>query len=174
VHLDRIDVPGEQALRLAAHDHAREAVDDRPVKGAHGRRLAQVPAARLVLGDHQADESLVLDVVVVGELDDPPHRVDRLQVVEVEFALGVADLRIHLLEHRDVELFLAAEVVVDQRPGGMGAGGDRVHARAFEAARGELVDGRRDDARPVSLGRLGLAHRRRAAGGTVGSGSSWN
>ena len=110
------------------------------------------------------------DVVVVGELDDAAHRVHRRQVVEVELAFGLADLGVHVLEHREVELLLAAEVVVDQRARGVGARGDGVHARALEAARGELVDGRGDDAGAVGLGRLGLAHRRIAAARL----GSWN
>ena len=95
--------------------------------------------------------------------------IGRRQMVEIELRLGLADPGVHVLEHRDVELLLAAEVVVDERPGGMGARGDRIHARPLEAARRELVDRGLDDARPVGLRGLGLAHRHAAAG--LGS---WN
>ena len=118
---------------------------------------------RLVLRQHDAHEVLVREVVIEAELDDLPHRLDRRQVFEVEQAFGVTHLRIDVLEHRQVDLFLAAEVVVDHRPRGVGAGGDRVHARALEAAGGELVDRGADDARAIRLRRLRLAHRGRAS-----------
>src|SRR5205823_11965017 len=96
------------------------------------------------------------------ELDDAADGVDRREVIEVEFALGLANLRVHSLQDGDVELFLAAEVVVDERTGGMRAPGNGIHGCALEAARGEFVDRRLDDAGAVRLRGLGLAHRRRA------------
>jgi len=108
--------PAESALRLSAGDDAREPVDDRAIQCAHRPRFPELAPLRLVLGHHQPHETRMLQIVAIRELDDAAHRIDRRQVVEVELALRLADLRVHLLEHRDVELFLAAEVVVDERP----------------------------------------------------------
>jgi hypothetical protein len=79
-------------------------------------------------------------------------------VIQIEATFGLADLGVDVLEHRQVDLLLAAEVVVDQRARGVRAGGDRVHAGALEAAGRELVDRRAHDAGAVGLRRLGLAH----------------
>ena len=93
-----------------------------------------MPALRLVFRHHDLDEVLVRKVVIEGELHDAPDRLHRSEVLEVEEAFGVADLGVHVLEHREVDLFLAAEVVVDHRPRGVGARCDGIHARALEAA----------------------------------------
>jgi hypothetical protein len=94
VDVDRLDVAAERALGLAARDHLAEQVDDRPVERGQRRKALHVAAARLVLGHHQPHEVLVGDVIVVGEVDDAAHRLHRGQVVELEAALGVADLRV--------------------------------------------------------------------------------
>jgi hypothetical protein len=52
-----------------------------------------VPAPRLVLGHHQPDETLVLEVVGEGELDDAADGGDGIEVIQVEEPLGLADLR---------------------------------------------------------------------------------
>ncbi len=164
VNIDGIDVHAEAAFALAARDHAPEPVDDGAIERAHGRRLLEMTALGLVLGHDEPHEALVIEVVVVGELDDAPDRLRRLQMVQVEEALGMADLGVHMFQHRQVQLLLAAEVVVDQRARRVRARGDGVHAGALEAARGEFVDRRLHDAGAVGFRRLGLAHRRGARG----------
>jgi len=158
VDLDGVHVLPEAAPALAALEDALDRVDDGPVERAHDGRLLQVPAPRLVLRHDQPHEALVLEVVGVGELHDATDRVHRGKVIQIETALRLADVRVDLLQHGQVDLLLAAEVVVDECARGVGPGRDRVHARALEPARGELLESRAEDAGPVRLGSLGLAH----------------
>src|SRR5439155_4935601 len=102
VDVDRIDVAAKRAVGLAPRNDAAEQVDDGAVDRAQRRRPLHVPPPRLVFRDHEVHEVLVFDVVVVGELDDSADRFFRRQMVELEMALGFADLRVDALEHREV------------------------------------------------------------------------
>ena len=167
VDLDRVDARRKLPSRWP-RSRTRRSVSmiDRLSERMAGTSSRWRPA-RLVLRHDQPHEALVLEVVVVGEFDDATDRLRRREVVEIERVLRLADLGVHLLQHREVELLLAAEVVVDQCARGVGPRRDRVHARALEAARGELVGRRLDDARPVRLRRLGLRMARSRAEDSV-------
>src|SRR6188474_3648695 len=110
VDLDGVHALPEAALALAALEDALDRVDDGPVERAHDGRLLQVPAPRLVLRHDQPHEALVLEVVGVGELHDATDRVHRGKVIQIETALRLADVRVDLLQHGQVDLLLAAEV----------------------------------------------------------------
>lgn len=56
-----------------------------------------------------------------------------------------------LRDHGDVEFFLAAKVVADRREVGTGAVGDVANGSPFEAARGEDIEGRVQQALPRDL-----------------------
>jgi hypothetical protein len=68
----------------------------------------------------------------------PADRHHRVEVVDVDRLLGGADAGVRVLEHGDVELLLAAEVVVDHPLGGAGAGADLVDPGAVVPPLGEL------------------------------------
>ena len=51
--------------------------------------------------------------MIVGKIEQLHHAVDRGDVGDVELELLGAQLAENLLEHRDIEMILAAEVVVD-------------------------------------------------------------
>jgi hypothetical protein len=98
-----------------------------------------------VLDADEPDEVRVRLVVVEGQLGDPPDGVDRVEAVHVQSRLRGADLLVDALQHGDVELLLAAEVVVDHPLGRADLGGDLVHAGAVVAAVGELTGGDVED-----------------------------
>ena len=92
------------------------------------------------------------EVVAPGEDDEALDRRERRERLEVQLALGGADLGVGLLEDGEEELVLALEVVVDELLVDAGALGDRLDPRAAEAVRREL-DGRRgEDLLPGAVG----------------------
>ena len=88
-----------------------------------------------------------------------------LAVLGVDVVLDVANAAIRLLQHGDVEPFLAAEVVVDHPLARARARGDLVDAGARQTRARELLGRDRDD---VALRLLGVVGPRRfGAGGLV-------
>ena len=79
---------------------------------------------------------------------------DRVDVVDLQSLLGLADAAVGVLQHRQVQLFLAAEVVVDHPLGGSGALGDLVDAGARVARLREHLGG---DGEQLGARALGVA-----------------
>ena len=88
-----------------------------------------------------AHEIHILVVVIESEFHQPANRLTRLQGSEVHAGFGVADIAVELLQHLDVQLLLAAEVVIDHALGGVDALGDGVHAGAGQALLNKLDNG---------------------------------
>ena len=124
-------------------------------------RGAHVLGAVDVLDAHQADEVRVALVVVEGQLGEPADRGDRVEVLDVDRLLGLADLRVGALEHGHEQALFGAEVVVEHPLRRAGALRDVVHARPREAVLGELPRGDVEDlalrAVAVALAFLGAA-----------------
>jgi hypothetical protein len=102
------------------------------------------------------------------------------QVFQVQLRLDAAHAPVGVFQHRDVQAFLAAEVVVDHALAGARGGGDLVDARAAEALAGELLGCHLKDLRHGAgrvVGAAGLARRAlfggrpRRAGAPVWTGS---
>ena len=106
------------------------------------------------------------EVVAPGEGDQAADRLERIARLEVQLALGGADVGVGLLEDGEEELVLAGEVVVDELLVDAAALGDRLHARAAEAVAGELGHRRAQDllARAVGIARADLDDGAGAAG----------
>ena len=85
-----------------------------------------------------------------------PDRVDRVDVVDLQALLGLADAAVGVLQHGQVELLFAAEVVVDHPLGGAGALGDLVDPGARVALLGEHRGG---DLEQLGAGAFGVAQR---------------
>jgi hypothetical protein len=176
----RVELRAEHALRDATLVESADRLDGRHVELLDALAAGHVFAALHVLGHHQADERLVAGVVVEREGHQAAQRVLRQQVVQVQFALGGAHAPVGLLQHRDVQTFLAAEVVVDHPLAGARGGGDLVDARTAQAlAANSVVATCRISAivragsfvRPVSAGTLRVGGRPRRAGAAVWTGS---
>ena len=88
-------------------------------------------------------------------------RVDRIDVVDLQSLLGLADAAVGVLQHGQVELLFAAEVVVDHPLRGAGALGDLVDAGA-----GVALTRRTPRWRPRAA-RRACARRRAAAPGAA-------
>ena len=71
---------------------------------------------------------------------------------QIEPALFHADLLIGAFEHREVEIVLLADVIIQHALVGAGLGRDPVDARAREAMRSEFLLGRLENAQPHPLG----------------------
>jgi hypothetical protein len=84
----------------------------------------------------------VLDVVVPRELDQPPDRLRRFHLGQVEVLLLAPDLGVGTLQDGEKEVLLLAEVVVEHPLVDACSLRDAVHAGAAEAEIGELIGGR--------------------------------
>jgi hypothetical protein len=67
------------------------------------------------------------EVVVPGELDQPPHGRHGLEVGEAQLRLLGPDVAVGLFQHGLEQAFLVLEVVIDQPLVQRGALGDAVH-----------------------------------------------
>src|SRR4029079_5205193 len=55
----------------------------------------------------------VIGIVVERELDERAHRFPRLQLFELELGLSAANFLVHTLKHRQIELLVVSEIVID-------------------------------------------------------------
>src|SRR5512134_2246152 len=103
----------------------------------------------------------MLEVVAPGELDQPRDRLDRRRVEEAQRLLCGADAGVRMLQHREEEALLVAEVVVEHPLVRAGPARDAVDSRAPEPEARELLRGGVEDAAARALGvaRAGLARR---------------
>ena len=155
VELHRIDPRLQLAAPFAAREHVGEDLDQGRVHLPDPARALQVAGAVHVLAVEQGEELGMREVVAPGELDQRPDRLQRIARLEMQLALGVADVGVGLLEDGEEELVLAGEVVVDELLVDAAALGDLFHARAAEAVAGELGHRRAQDflARAVGIAR---------------------
>jgi hypothetical protein len=117
-------------------------------------RSQQVLGVVDVLDSDQADEVLMLLVMVEGQLRQLPQGVDRLEVLDVELLLQRADTAVRPLKDGQVQALLATEVVVDHPLGGAGLGRDLVDPGSGKTLVGEFACGHVDD---LCLGSFGIS-----------------
>ena len=82
---------------------------------------------------------------VEGEIDQSAHGRDRLEAVEIECLLGRADFGVDVLEHREIEPVLVAEIGVQQPHVGLRALRDGFDPGSTEAVAAELERRRTQD-----------------------------
>ena len=83
MNVDCMHVLAEDTAILTAGKHARYRFTNPPVDGAHCRRLLHLATSGPVLGDDKAYEVLMLNVIIVGELDDAVDCLRWRQVIDV-------------------------------------------------------------------------------------------
>ncbi|MNY47858.1 hypothetical protein D3C86_1831560 [compost metagenome] len=88
-----------------------------------------------------------------GEAHQPVHRLGGVVLIERQGAFALADFLVGVEQYRPVEIFLIAEVVVEQALIGLGPVGNGVDARALKTAIGKFHPRRRQDRR-LGLGRI--------------------
>jgi hypothetical protein len=96
----------------------------------------------------------VSNVVLPSEFRKATDGLRRIHVAQVQFCFRRADVCIGVFQHRQEELVLALEVVVDQPLVDVGTLGNPVHAGAAQAVLRELVAGGQQDG---ELGAVGIA-----------------
>ena len=109
------------------------------------------------------------EVVAPGEGHQAPIACERVARLEMQLALGRANVGIGLLEDGQEQLVLAGEVVVDELLIDAGALGDRPDPRAAEAVPAELASPREDllRVRSASRERISTASAGRKAMATI-------
>ena len=98
----------------------------------------------------------MLLAIIELELDQRLDRFERLEIGEIELALGLAHGAISALQHGQIEVVLGAEIVIEHALVGGRLLGDDVDARTGKPLGGEL-DLRRGEQRLPRP--LGVAHR---------------
>ena len=73
-------------------------------------------------------------------------------MLEIEPALLGADLLVGAFEHREIEVFLVADVIIEHALVGAGLVRDAVDPRAAKAVGGKFLLGGLEDAQPHALG----------------------
>ena len=162
VHVNGVHVIAEHALRPPGRQDLVEQRDHRPAEVDELGEFLDVLGIVDVLDADEPDEVRMRLMVVDGDLGDATQRGDRVGIVHPDVAFGRADPGVGPLQHRDVELLLAAEVVIDHAFGRPRQRGDVIDPRPVVAAGGEL--GRRDveDLGPGPGGVANPVGRRRA------------
>ena len=158
VELQRIGVAREHAANVPAIEQSADRLEERRRRARDDVRLAQVLAAQQVLVAEERDEFRVVAEMRHREIDETAHAGNRVEVLERKPALGQPQLAEHALERGDVELLLAAEVVVDHPHVAAGAARDLVDARADVAVAAEFGGARAQHA-IARRGRIALARR---------------
>src|SRR6202022_1064502 len=97
-------------------------------------------------------EFRIADEIVPGEIDQPLDRLGRIEMFQIEPALLDPYLLIGALEHREIEIVLLADVIIQHALVGAGLDRDPVDARAGEAMRGKFLLRGLKDAKPHALG----------------------
>src|SRR6266545_5456579 len=111
--IDRVDAIAEHALLASAPKDPVEPRDHAGVKLAQVRIPLQVPARVNVLDTDEADEIGIAFVVIEGGFDQATQRLARAALVYIEAIFEAPDAAIGLGQYRQIELLLAAEVVID-------------------------------------------------------------
>ena len=111
-----------------------------------------MPRARQVLGIQQRQEFRIADEIIPGEIDQPLDRLRRIEMFQIEPALLDPDFLIGAFEHREIEVFLVADVIVQHALVGAGLGGDAVDPRAGKPVGGEFLLRGLENAKPHPLG----------------------
>src|SRR5688572_15046432 len=134
-----------------------------------------------ILVHHEPHELRMLGVVIEGVADVLLQRLFGAHRLIVGRGLARADLRVRLLEHRTIQLLLAAEVVIDHPLRRVDLVGYLVDASARESLVGELLGSDVEDvesyllcfAVPVSWVLLSWSRQALAPGETAGMAPLW-
>ena len=136
-------------------------------KSAGGRIVLRVEDIDASRARPEAVQGAVEDLRWLGlTWDEGPHlqstrrsfhdqaldRLRRSEMLQIEPALLHPDLLIGAFEHREVEIILLADVIIQHALVGAGFGRDPVDAGAGEAMRGEFLLGGLENAKPHPLG----------------------
>src|SRR5260370_10310073 len=106
---------------------------------------------RHMFGVQKRQKLRVADEIIPGEVDQPLDRLWRIEMFQIEPALLDPYLLIGAFQHREVEIVLLADMVIQHALVGAGVGRDPVDPRAGEAMRGKFLLRGLEDAKPHPL-----------------------
>ena len=107
--------------------------------------------AREVLGVEQREKFRIAQKIVPGEVDQPPDRFERIEMLEIQRSFLCADLFIGAFEDGKLELVLLANLVIQHTLVGAGLGRDPVDPRTGKAMGCELLLGSLENAMSHAL-----------------------
>src|SRR3984893_11366917 len=152
VELYRIDRDREVAAFDAARHHGADHLDERRMHRFDLGGALEMPRPRQIFGVQQRQKFGIADEIIPGEGDQPFDRAWRVEMLKIEPTLLDADLLIGAFEHREIEIVLLADVVIQHALVGAGLRRNPVDAGAGEAMGGEFLLGGRENAKPHALG----------------------
>ncbi len=107
---------------------------------------------RQIFGVQQRQKFRIANKIIPGEVDQPLDRPGRIEMFQIKPALLDADFFIGAFEHRQIEIVLLADVIIQHALVGAGFGRDAVDARAGKAVGGKFLLRGLEDAKPHALG----------------------
>ena len=154
MQFQRVDPFAEMAAGDTARQYVAQLLHHLAVAFANAGNFADMRAAQDILVHHQPHEFGMLVVIVERSADHIAQRGVRVQVAACIVSIDFAHRRISALQHRAVQAFLAAEIIIDHALGRIGPFGDLVDARAAQPLVGKF---QRRDVQYVQAGFLRLA-----------------
>ncbi|MNF96364.1 hypothetical protein D3C84_791530 [compost metagenome] len=142
MYVQRLQALTEDPLGSPAAQDLVQRIEHGLVHRANDRRALHILAVMHVLVADDTHEIDVAIMVIEGELHQPADAQARLELGQVQVAFGTADIAVELLQHLDVQLLLAVEVVVDHALGGLSTLGDGIDPGTRQPLLDELADRR--------------------------------
>src|SRR5690606_17714279 len=105
VQLNGIYAGAKYPVANAAFQQAGDGIDRRQVQRLDGRRLREILGVMDILDHNEADEVLVVVVMIEGEADESSQCLHRGQVVEMQVRLEVPNLAVGCLQNPQIESF---------------------------------------------------------------------
>ncbi len=167
-----VDIRVEQALGLAAREDGAQRVEQRLRHAGDDFRAPHHAPHHQVLAHDEADEIGIGGEEVEGQRDELAHRRDRVLMGDIEHLLALAYDLVGGFQRGEVEVVLAAEIMVDHADIDVGRHRDAVDAAAAIAVLGELGHRHIEDAlarrHGIALGRRAAACPRARTGVSAG------
>ena len=107
---------------------------------------------RQIFGVQQRQELRVANEIIPGEVDQARNGLRRIEMLQIEPALFGPYLLVGAFQHREVEIVLLADVIIQHALVSAGFGRDPVDPRAGEAVGGKFLFRGLENAKPHPLG----------------------
>src|SRR5690349_11246162 len=113
MQIDRVNVVTEHAFLSSALQNLIQPSNDGGIQLPELGGLLQMTTVMDVFDADETDEVRIVLVVIEGRLDQAMQRLAGIAAVDIELIFKGADAAIGRRQHCQVELLLAAEVIVD-------------------------------------------------------------
>src|SRR6185369_4155365 len=140
-----IHIAPEYAGVRPALEQPADHLEQRRAQFRNRCRPGEVAALMQVLAVQEANEFRMGKLKAPRELDQPAHAIRRLRLIEFETLLGLAYDLVGAFEHRQEQVVLAAEVVIEHPHVDAGLRGDPVDTRSTQTRIRKLLGRRSQD-----------------------------